>query len=274
MMELMTCISEIMKNEGIELFAPVDLGDCRIIKPYLLERTGITSGSAVMLAVPYVTDGNESSNLSCYAVPRDYHLYFKELFERVIPKLKKEFPDSLFAGFADHSPIAEVHAAALAGLGVIGKNHLLITKKYSSFVFIGEILTNIKTDAQNYGCAECENCGACLRACPVGLSAEKCLSALSQKKGVLTEDEKKALANGGSVWGCDVCQMACPHTKNMTCGSVDFFAEKRLPELSLSSLDKMTDGEFSERAYSWRGRDVIRRNLEILGNVGEENAEK
>lgn len=271
-MELMMRVSEIMKEEKIELFAPVTLELCHIIKPYLLEKTGIRSGTAIMIAVPYLTDMSEFQNISLYAVPRDYHLYFKELFERVLPRLRDEYPGSLFAGFSDHSPIAEVYAAALAGLGLIGKNHLLITEKYSSFVFIGEILTDIETEFRNARYDTCEDCGACLHACPVGLQAEKCLSALSQKKGELTGSEEEMLIKGGSAWGCDICQSVCTHTKNKMCfGKIDFFKKKRLPKLDVKQLDLMADDEFAERAYSWRGRNVIRRNLEIFESLEHAN---
>ena len=128
-------IRDILQNEGIDLFGILSLDECKITREYLLTRSGISKGSAIIMAIPYVSDDFGVGNISEYAKPRDYHAYFKELFQRLIPRLEETFPDSTFAGFSDHSPIDERHAAALSGIGVFGKNRLLITEKYSSFIF-------------------------------------------------------------------------------------------------------------------------------------------
>ena len=122
-------ISELLLSEGITEFAPIGLEECTVKKKYLLERAEIESGTAVMIAAPYYTRHCEGASISAYAVSRDYHLFYKELFDRILPILREEFPANRFAGFADHSPIDEITAAAKAGLGVIGKNGMLITEK-------------------------------------------------------------------------------------------------------------------------------------------------
>ena len=96
-----------------------------------------------------------------------------------------------------------------------------------------------------------------------------CLSALTQKKGALTDEEQHALRALGSAWGCDVCQEVCPHTRAaIASGSIfspiPFFSEQALPHLTLDALDEMDDKAFSERAYAWRGRETVRRNLILL----------
>ena len=133
-------LGEIFESEKIEYYAPIELSRVRIQKPYLLSRCGISeeTGSALMICVPYFSTVPE--NISAYACARDYHLYFEGLFDRIIPKLRELYPSYSFYGFADRSPISEVYAAALAGLGVIGENHLFICDKHSSFVFLGEII--------------------------------------------------------------------------------------------------------------------------------------
>jgi epoxyqueuosine reductase QueG len=84
-----------------------------------------------------------------------------------------------------------------AGLGILGKNGLLLNEKYGSYVFVADLVTDIhpeKLDAVSAKAYEfCRGCGACLRACPTGVlrrESQECLSAITQKKGELSEEEK------------------------------------------------------------------------------------
>lgn len=258
-------------ERGIDLIAPIPLVDCKIVKPYLLEKHGISDGTVIMIAVPYFSREctDENRNVSCYAVSKDYHVFFKKLFDELLPLLRERYPHNKFAGFADHSPIAEVDAAARAGLGVIGRNHLLITEKYSSLVFLACLVTDAHLPCSVVNASYCENCGKCVSACPTQTSIEGCLSALTQKKGALTDEEEKTILKHGSVWGCDICQLSCPHTqKAIQSGTIyskiPYYNEDNIPTLTLSILDQMTDEEFFARAYAWRGRETVRRNLLLM----------
>lgn len=263
-------IFDLLFDLGIRHSAAISLSDCRIIRPYKLEKAGLDTSSelyAVMMAVPYLTPSNER-NISAYAAPRDYHFYFKSVFEEIIPKLKSEFPQYVFAGFADDSPIIEADAAAKAGLGIIGDNGLLITPEYSSFVFLGEIITDMPMDTASQEIAYCEHCGACRSACPTK-DRGMCLSELTQKKGELSDEEKECISMCGSAWGCDICQNVCPHTKaalnNRTIYTdIPFFKECTVPLLSENALRSMTNEEFALRAYSWRKRATIERNIKLI----------
>ncbi len=264
---MLAFLSNFLQKKGIDCFAPIPLSACRVEKPYLLARHGIEDGTAIMLAIPYYTThcDRDDRNLSAYATARDYHLFFKSLYDELLPLLEERFPSNRFAAFADHSPIAEVHAAAIAGLGVIGQNHMLLTEKYSSYVFLGEIITDATLPATVHKVSGCQGCGLCVKACP----AEElggCLSALTQKKGDLTDGERKVIKRFGSVWGCDICQGVCPHTKKAKqdgtiYSPIGFFADATIPHLTRDALESMSDRDFSERAFSWRGRDTILRNL-------------
>mgnify|MGYP004511926503 FL=1 len=264
-------ISFLLSEQGLSCFAPVPLSACKIFRPYLLERAQISpEGTAVMIAVPYIVRDSVPGNLSEYAKSRDYHLFFAELFASILPALQKDFPDYRFAGFTDHSPLDEIHAAARAGLGRIGDHGLLITEPYASFVFLGEIITDAPIPCTPSEIRFCEKCGLCRRCCPTGCDKTGCLSAVTQKKGELTPKEIALIASNGSVWGCDLCQKVCPHAKKVyESGSVyteiPFFKEKRTPFLTRTLIESMSDKEFSERAFAWRGRQPLLRNLKILG---------
>ena len=262
---------DFLQKKHIDCVGAVPLSACRIMRPYLLERAGIGSGTVFMLAIPYYTHACEhpQRSISAYAVSRDYHLFFAELFEELLPYLQKKFPANRFAAFADHSPISELDAAARAGIGVIGKNGLLLTEKYGSYVFLGEIITDIEIPCEVQPVRVCHDCGACANACPATVNDKSiCLSALSQKKGVLSEEEQRILCATNTVWGCDRCQECCPYNqKAKKTGSIyspiPFFGENTLPAPTAEEIENMNDEAFALRAYSWRGRDTILRNLRL-----------
>lgn len=263
-------LSDFFAKKQINTFGIIPLADCRLLRPYLLERAGIGDGSVILFAVPYFSPAclSPDRNISSYAVSRDYHGYFEQLFDELLPLLRERFPQARFAAYSDHSPIAEVEAAAKAGLGVIGKNQLLLTEKYSSYVFLGEIITDLKTDIPAGEIRTCINCGACTKHCPMERIGS-CLSALTQKKGTLTEEEEAIIANHGSAWGCDLCQEYCPYTrraidKRTIFSPIPFFAENTISHLTQAVVQAMNDTEFSSRAYAWRGRNTVLRNLSIL----------
>ncbi len=263
-------ISALLLENKLDCFGFLPLDACKINRPYLLERADISHGSVVLFAMPYYTPAcDEKRNLSSYAVSRDYHLYFKMLSEQLLSILREEFPQHRFAAFADHSPIDERTAAATAGLGVLGKNGLLITEKYSSYVFLGEILTDATLACEPLPIQSCLECGACKSACPLTMGeCEECLSSLTQRKSALSSSEEETILKYGSVWGCDLCQEVCPHTKKAkqegtVYTPISFFCENSLSVLTRSTLLAMDDEAFAARAYSWRGKEVILRNLAL-----------
>lgn len=283
-------LCNILNDTGI-LCRPVPLEECRIIKPYLLQKQGIepSCGTAFMLAVPYLIPQeaqNRERNLSLYAISRDYHLFFEELSKEILPLLRQHYPSAHFGLFADHSPIDEVDAAGRARLGVKGKNGMLITEEYGSFVFLGEIITDAKIEIDHKGyipkgqpIPECLNCDRCALSCPsgcIGQDKSECLSSLTQKKGELGNEEYKKINAHKLVWGCDTCQLVCPHNASVLSSkisyAVDFFKEGVISRLSEQIIDAMSDSEFSKRAYSWRGKDVIKRNLML--HIDKEKEDK
>lgn len=271
----MSSYRNFLKEEGVEFFAPLPFEACKLTRAYLLDRIeGFSPKSVLMMLIPYYV--GETKNISVYASSRDYHIYTKELLSALILRLQSEFEGFSFYGFSDHSPFDERDAAAKAGLGFLGDNGLLINETYSSFIFLCEIVSDLPPEGfgevKVVSPKKCKGCGACKNACPTGiLSGEGvlCLSAVTQKKGELSFDEKDLILRSGSVWGCDACQNACPYTKRAKekgtiVTPISFFHEKRITEISEEMLLAMSDSEFKERAFSWRGKEPLLRNLEIL----------
>ncbi len=261
-------INELFDREKIEYRASLAFSDVRTANERLLAPLGFLPSSVILFLLPYFTGDTE--NLSCYAASLDYHLGIRDIGGRLTAGLRALFPDAHFSVFGDHSPIDERHAALAAGLGVLGDNGLLINEKYGSYVFIAEILTDLPLsrlgDAETKEIALCPHCGACRTHCPTGIlsgKSEKCLSAITQKKGDLTEDEIALIKRYGTVWGCDECQCHCPYNENPIITPIPFFHRERIGKLDRETLDALDEEAFSRRAFAWRGRKTVERNVAL-----------
>ena len=206
-------MKEFLKNHGIEFFSLIPLRRCKILKNYLLEKNGFSKDdNIIVFLIPYRSE-NTPINLTVYASVLDYHGYVDNLKIELENYVKEKYPFGKFCLFADHSPIDEVHASCISGLGFIGDNGLLINEKYSSFVFLAECVTNLSDkdlgidyapDIEVKGCLHCKKCTF---ACPCGCIGEngkpktECLSAITQKKNELNDDEIELMLENGSIWG-------------------------------------------------------------------------
>ena len=255
---MVTAISKIIAEKLPKIpFGFCSVKDIEKPKATRLNKNGLNT--AIMFAFPYKVKENPPKNLSRYAAVSDYHEIIIPTLKELAFSLAALYPDFSFSAYADYSPILEVPAASLAGLGVVGKNGLLITKEYGSFVFLGEILCDIPYENTNEKITACTDCGLCLAACPVGLKKDECLSALTQKKGELSTLEAQKIRLTASCFGCDICQNACPKNKGVK--------DTEITEFLQSYRDEFVLGEDTKnRAYTWRGEAVVTRNYNILKN--------
>ncbi len=252
-----------MNKRVIENLLGVKVGVCafsnvqdKLINCRNKEKLPKNAKSVIMFCFPYKVKSEKPENICRYSAVADYHSVCDNILKKYVEILKSQHNAHNFVHFVDNSPIPEVYAASIAGLGCVGKNGLLITKKYGSYVFLGEIVTDLEIDADSC-VTECINCGACKKACPVGLNKEKCLSLLTQKKGELEQEEKELIIKSGCIWGCDICAEVCPLNKNAQNTYIDEFIN--------SYKHNYTCGEdITGRAFAWRGEKVIKRNYDIL----------
>ena len=88
------------------------------------------------------------------------------------------------------------------------------------------------------------------------------------EKGELMPEESAYLKKYGSAWGCDLCQLACPLNREVLRQGmetpIDFFRKERIAYLTTETLGAMSDADFKRRAFSWRGKATLMRNLELL----------
>lgn len=221
--------------------------------------------SVLVALFPYYLgeDAYRDSNISRYAVVPDYNDFMKLFLQQAADRLTDAFPGESFVAFCGNSPLPEVSAAEQAGLGTRGRNGLLLTERYGSWVFIGEIVTSMHLPCATTRLSLCDGCDMCIRACPTGalqadhFDASLCLSAITQQKKPLTPEQETLIKNSGCAWGCDVCQKACPKNKGAAKTEIRLFLQ--------GAKARAEHGDSLEgRAYGWRGAKVIERNLDLL----------
>lgn len=229
--------------------------------------------TVLVAAFPYYA-GERAGNLSLYARGLDYHTVVTGRLNTVCNFLKEKYENNIFLPAADNSPLPERQAAWRCGVGLRGKNGLVILPPYGTYVFLGTILTDAVPELPPSGPSpDCIGCGRCLSACPGGALGEegvdlsRCLSELTQKKGELTGEEAALLKAHPLIWGCDCCQRVCPYNAAPALSPLPEFREELVDSLTGSDLEGLTNRTFREkygdRAFAWRGPAPLRRNLEL-----------
>lgn len=240
--------------------------------------------TVLITALPYYFPLQEGQNLARFAALPDYHRYFGNLLREICDELAERYPENRFLAYTDNAPVDEQKAAILSGLAARGKNHLCITEQ-GSFVFLGEVITDREISLRaTPPTLSCDGCDRCIRACPNGALTEdgfhyeKCLAYITQKKGELTEEEALALKKNRMAWGCDRCSEVCPHNKGLPVAPIALPPNEILPTLKREQVLPCSDREFREkyrdRAFAWRGKATMLRNLTILEEDNDDETQK
>ncbi|GGB55804.1 epoxyqueuosine reductase [Lentibacillus populi] len=213
----------------------------------------------------------------------DYHVILRERLEKLSAFIEEKVPGASTKVMVDTGELSDRAVAERAGIGFSGKNCAIITPEFGSYVYLGELITNIPFIPDSPVEDSCGDCRKCLDACPTGalvqggqLNAQRCLSFLTQTKGFLADEFRVELGN--RVYGCDTCQQVCPKNKQM---DFHFHPEAEpQPEAAKPKLKPMlriSNREFKETfghmAGSWRGKKPIQRNAIIaLAHFKDETA--
>lgn len=262
---MLNLISNLLQSSNISEFGICNFEE---IHPYLLHCRAESlipknAQSIITMLFPYYIPCTDL-NISRYAAVPDYHHICGGIINEISKRLRSVFKQFDFVPFIDNSPIPEIRCAILCGLGRLGDNGLLINKTYGSWVFIGEIVTNMKLNATSHY-SECLHCGKCTKSCPGdALPCSKfdkslCLSHISQKKGNLTEKEIYLLQKGHYIWGCDICQDCCPMNHDISVSNIFIKDVDFIPNIQKGDYSILKN-----RAFHWRPESVINRNLSIL----------
>lgn len=211
----------------------------------------------------------------------DYHYVLQDKLDRLAKGIEELTANFEYKGMVDTGALVDTAVARRAGIGFIGKNGLVISKEFGSYMFLGELITNLDIEPDqpvDYDCGDCNRCvTACPTSCLIGdgtMNAKRCLSFQTQDKGVMDLEFRKKIKT--VIYGCDICQICCPYNKGLdnplaTEIDPDLAHPELLPFLELSN------GQFKEKfghiAGSWRGKNILQRNAIIaLANANDRSA--
>lgn len=216
----------------------------------------------------YATDCK--TKIASYACNKDYHKTIKKMLLSLLKELQQIYPQLQGRAFVDSAPLLEKQLAVEAGLGWIGKQSLLITPEYGSYVLLGELVINMEFDQYDkpistVGCGDCKRC---IEACPTGaivapmvINTARCISCHT----IEAEPSERVDLNGW-IFGCDECQNCCPYNKKARMHNSQHFDPLFDPRtISRANWLKMNEEEFSERFGSTplkrAGLERLKKNL-------------
>ena len=231
--------------------------------------------SIIVCAFPYYSGEFEDSNISKYCYGKDYHIVVKEYLQNICNFISTEIESFEYKIFADNGPLVDIYLAYLSGIGYFGINNTIITDKYGSYVFIGYIITNYDFLPDKPLDKTCIKCNKCVKYCPGNailgnfeLNPKRCLSYITQKKEEFSNEEETIIKNNKIIFGCDICQDVCPHNINIPITNINEFKEDMIVNLDYDEINEISNKEFKrrywDRAFSWRGKKVIKRNMDII----------
>lgn len=229
----------------------------------------------VSIAFPYCYEPlNQLKNngFSIYAKRRDYHYVVKHYLTQIAQYIESLGGKTKI--FVDSNALKERYLATLAGIGFIGRNQMLINPKYGSYVFLGEVATDLEVETEpiKKNKLSCGNCRRCITCCPGGAldfqtyKVENCLSYLTQKKQ-LTETETQKVQKSGLIFGCDSCQLCCPYNQRARLSPLEAFQKLEVmeqePEVYVAMTNAFFKNQIKQSSCGWRGKKVIERNAQF-----------
>ncbi|MFP7494907.1 tRNA epoxyqueuosine(34) reductase QueG [Terribacillus saccharophilus] len=200
----------------------------------------------------------------------DYHEVLRDRMNKLTDFLAERVENFTYRSMVDTGELSDRAVAERAGIGFSAKNSFVITPEFGSYVYLGEVITNIPFLPDEPVEDSCGTCTKCIDSCPTGalvqggqLNAQRCIAYLTQTKDFLPDEFRTKIGN--RIYGCDTCQLVCPKNKGM-----DFHLHEEMepdPEIVkplLKPLLKMSNKEFKAKfgliSGSWRGKKPIQRN--------------
>lgn len=188
--------------------------------------------------------------ISCYARNRDYHDPVKKRLKRMARAMVERWECELKV-FVDTAPVMEKPLAAQTQIGWQGKHTCVVSRKYGSWLFLGEIYTTLDIEPDVAQTNHCGSCDSCLTVCPTDaflaagkIDGRKCISYLTiEHEGMIEIDLARKMGN--RIYGCDDCLAACPWTKfTEPTTEKDYMPRIELTAPRLSDLVELNEEEF------------------------------
>lgn len=223
-----------------------------------LNPTLLVDGAKSVISLSYnyfpkvKIDEINNFKISKYAYGEDYHEVIKDILKNMVAELQEEIGEFGFRVFVDSAPVLEKAWARKSGLGWVGKNANLITKKHGSFYFLAEIICDLELEYDLAVTDHCGSCRACIDACPTQaivsdriVDGSKCISYAT----IELKNEIPDYFNGKMddwMFGCDVCQDVCPWNRF----SAPTLQEKFAPNFQKLNFRKNEWKELSQELFS------------------------
>jgi epoxyqueuosine reductase len=211
-------------------------------------------------------DGEENSRprgkVARYARGRDYHKVMKKRMRAFVKGLSQRIGASIQARwYVDDGPMLDRAAANRAGLGWFGKNTNILTSTFGSWVFLGQVITDLEIEPDPPLRKTCGNCVRCIEACPTGaivapyvIDNMRCISYLTiENRGPIPRELRPQMLDW--VFGCDICQEVCPVNHKATPTAEPGFQKGELGSLDLIELLELSEEEFQQR---FQGTPIMR----------------
>jgi epoxyqueuosine reductase len=265
--------------------------EARVVRATDPRRTLPEARSLVLLAASYWTraparpEGGLTGRVARYAWGRDYHRVLEKRARPLVRLLAEREAGSRSRVLVDHGPLAERAYARAAGLGWQGKNTMLLARGVGSYTFLAAILTSVELQPDSAAPQTCGACTRCLPACPTGalrseydLVNDLCIAYHTiENRGAIPRELRPKI--GDWVFGCDLCQDACPVNDAGRAEGLAEFAATRSEDAfpDLVELLSLSEAEFRER---FAGRPLLRAKYAgllrnacvVLGNLGDARA--
>jgi len=234
--------------------------------------------SLICVALNYYTshqrpEGRQYAKISRYGWGRDYHKVMHKKLKALSNWLLGLGEEIQARYYTDTGPVQDKVWAQRAGIGWVAKNGNVITPEYGSWVFLGEVLTNLDLTPDTPHPEHCGSCSRCIEACPTGaitqpfvVDANRCIAYHT----IENRDEKLPVQIAphlqGWVAGCDICQDVCPWNQRFALGTdvVEFQPYPGNVAPTLTELAEISDEEWEQRLRASALRrikpEMLRRN--------------
>jgi len=245
------------------------------LDPTLLVEDAKSVVSLLLNYYPSEFQNPESYKISKYAFGQDYHFVIKEKLKELLFSIQSTIGEVSGRAFVDSAPVLEKAWAAKSGLGWIGKNSNLITKKTGSFYFIAELIIDLELDYDFSTTDHCGTCTACIDACPTDaimapyvVDGSKCISYFTiELKDNIPAEMKGKFEDW--AFGCDICQDICPWNKFSKAHKEPLFnPNPEIVSMSRKDWEEITEETFKvvfkNSALKRTKFEGLKRNIDFL----------
>ena len=206
-----------------------------------------------------------TGRVASYAQGRDYHRVMKQRMRGLVEELSHRLETELAARwYVDDGPMLDRAAASRSGLGWFGKNTNILSPGLGSWIFLGQIITDLELEPDPPLQKSCGSCVRCIEACPTGaivgpyvLDNTRCISFQTiENRGAIPRELRPLMMDW--IFGCDICQEVCPVNRKAPPAKEPAFQRGDLATLDLLEILSLTEAGFRAR---FAGTPIMRAKL-------------